>query len=265
MGNNNLEMSNFIINQPDYYHEVQSKTLDERIESIRMDKTDEIKIRNDHAKKVIKDRVLGLFSCGDLIGTLLDWSDEVNEEITNSKKNVLLETYFNKVEQQENSVSNLKNFLGKPHGYTLFNKIIQILDNNPPDLNLIDILANSLNIIISKGEFEEYFEEHKYVLSQIETLPIQSLIILRDYMNYPYFGCQSGMYNGEIFEGEWVNEFSKQYSIYKNIRSKKKENRIMHSIKRLAADGYLIAIKSDKEMQCKLTSIGAELVKYISG
>lgn len=263
MDTSNLDSCNFIITQPEYYHKVQSKTLNERIDGIAMSEKEKNILKDEHAKKVIKDKVLGSFSCGDLISTLLDWNNEVNEEIKEAKKNVLLETYLNKVDKQEMCVTSLRNFLSKPHGYTLFSKILQILDNNPPDKVLIDILSNALKYMIDKENVEEYFDEHNYALSQLEYLPIQSLLILKDRNNYPNIEGLTGMFSNGIYTGEWVGEFSEIYSKSKGINDIKKINRIIHSVKRLASEGYLLVIQHNGKINCMVTEVGSEILKYI--
>lgn len=261
-----MDNSSFVIEQPVYYHDSQSKSLEQRLDSISISESAEKELRDRRAKKILKDKVLGSFKSLELIDTLLNWNNGVNEEIKEAKKSYLLQEYFNKVDQQEDSINKFKNFISKPHGYTLFNKVLQILDNNPPDTELIDVLVKSLKHIIISGNFEDLFEKHKYALAQIESLPTQAILILADYKKYPEFTSGAAMYNRGKVEGEWAAQFSKTYARSKGIIDQGIILRMQHSIKQLITQGYIIAYSSGEDNgidRCILTDVSLDILPYI--
>lgn len=258
-----MKNGEFIIKQQENYHQVRAKTLTERIGNIEMNKSEENSIRDSHAIKVLKDKLLGSFKVVELVNVLLDWNKEVNEELANAKKEYLLETYLNKVDKNEQCISQLRDFLSKPHGYSLFNKIIQILDDNPPDQELINTLANCLKYIINNDNFEVLFDIHKYALSQIEHLTTQSISILLDYKSYPIFNLGTYASQGEYIQTEWVECFARKYAQMKNVTNESYIARINHSINSLKSQGYLIAIDSTEGQRCILTQVGRDLLEYV--
>jgi len=60
------------------------------IEGISLSETETNKIRNDHAIKVFDDKVLGKIPGYKLAKTLLVWNQEVDSEIKEAKKEMLL-------------------------------------------------------------------------------------------------------------------------------------------------------------------------------
>lgn len=215
--------------------------------------------------KTIRDKALGLFKIGEVISTVLNWNEEIDEEINEAKKAVLLESYFNKVDSQEDAINRLKSFLINPQGNVLFNKVLRILDDNPPDQELIYHLSSVLKFIISNDEFYKMFERHKFALSQIENLTPQALTILADYKNYPTFKLGTSISFGPKVTSEWNVQFVREYCVKKNITSPELITRISHVVTQLQTQGYIEAFKSSADtFICEVSSIGKDLLPYIT-
>lgn len=165
-----IDENTFIITNSNMYFDTQDKSLEERIKSINLDKDYENEVRSNATLNIVKDKFLGSFKIGEVISTILEWSDDVNNQVKEAKKSVLLEEYLNKIDKQEDSINKLKQFITQPKGNVLFNKILMILEDYPPDLELIAHLAKALRYMVNNDNFGKMFEQHKFALSQIEKL-----------------------------------------------------------------------------------------------
>jgi hypothetical protein len=153
------------------------RTLEERLESIKIEPgTAEEEARKAGAK-LLRDKLLGLFTVTDVISTFLKWGEETDKAVKGLKREKLFEAYLTLSDSHEDAISQLKAFLSNPSGNVLFNKILRITDDSPPDIDLISHLSLALYRIIN-SDFEHLFSEHKYALSQIERLTPQALTIL---------------------------------------------------------------------------------------
>lgn len=261
-----MKNSNFIVKNPEMYLETQGKVLDQRLKDIKIDEGKVQELIFEKGVTTIRDKVLGLFKLGEIINTILSFSDETNEIINNAKKDTLLEYYLNIVDNHEAALNELKLLLTSKYGLTLFNKINKILDNNPPDAELTRTLAYALKHIIDNNDFDKMFERHKFALEQIEMLPIQALAILSDYKNFPGFSLEGISYdNSRKVTSEWNNEFVKAYCKHKGITSNDKIIRVSHVIKQLQVQGYLAVFKPKEFIfYCEVTNIGKDLLPYIN-
>lgn len=96
----------------------------------------------------------------------------------------MLEDYLNYGDNIENELNKLKNLLLPTYWYSIFVKIINILNENPLDVYLIRILFNAIKYIIAT-DLKEFFAENKFCLSQIEQLTPQALTVLSDNASWP--------------------------------------------------------------------------------
>lgn len=260
-----MDKNNFIITQSETYLQTQNKTLEQRLNNIEISQDREQDIIGNKTVKTIRDKTLGLFKVGEVISTFLNWNEEVDEEIDEAKKSVLLERFFNSVDYHENTINKLKQFITNPQGNVLFNKVLRILDDNPPDLELISHLSTALKYIIDNGDFYKLFEKHKFALAQIEKLSPQALTILSDYRNYPDFKLESSTSMGGKITSEWNIKFVQSYCNLKEISSDEIIIRISHVITQLQTQGYLAAYTSRENVcYCEVTSIGKDLLPYIT-
>lgn len=227
-----------ILKTPDDIYSSRKKLLYERLETIKITEKEITEMEKEHAIKTIRSKILGIFKLGDFINTILDWNEDVDDEIRQRKKEYLLSEYVMKCESLGLDVNALKDFITNPVGNTLFNKIIRILDDSPPDPELSNHLSNIL-VNMSNSEFQKLFEKEKFVLSQIELLTPQCLTILSDYQNWPHFIITSFSAQGTLLGKGWVDYFIEYYCSYKGINDGKAKDRILHSLKQLESDNYI--------------------------
>src|SRR3954453_11112778 len=176
----------FIARDPGQYLETQGQSLEKRLEQINLSGDEQKQILKENVKKTGREKALSLLGpVGDLINTVIDWNEKVNDDLSEAKKAILLNQYLIKADDHENAINQLKSFLVNPQWNAIFNKILRLLDSSPPDPELSDHLSSVLKNIIKEGSFEELFEQHRYALSQIERLTPQALTIINDYQNWP--------------------------------------------------------------------------------
>lgn len=254
-----------IINNPDSYFHAQKKKLDAQIAKISLSSKDEEKIVRNHVKKFVRDKALGIFSLGEIVSEIINWNDSIEEDIKQAKKEYLLMEFFSKVDENEEAISSLKQFLSNPHGNTLFNKTLNILDNTPPDKELLEHLSNALKHMVGNN-FHELFERHKYALSQIELLTPQALSILSDNSSWPIVGPVIYVSAGKTVSSDWSGAFTSAYCRVKEIDDLATIHRVKHSVKQLISNGLIEAIVVDKKtIKCEATQVGATLQVYILG
>lgn len=259
-----MDKNEFIVVNNEMYLDTQSKSLEERINEINLDKDRECEIKKEKGLDIVKDKFLGSFKLGAIASTIIGWSKEVNKEIKDAKKAVLLEQYINKIDNQEDSINKLKLFITNPQGNVLFNKILMILDDYPPDLELINHLAKALKYMVNNDNFYKMFEQHKFALAQIEKLTPQALTILTDYKNYPEFNVGTSIAFGAKITSEWHDKFIEAYCKSKRIDSLEMRSRVAHVIIQLESQGYLEAFKkNDSTIVCEVTKIGKDLIPYL--
>jgi hypothetical protein len=253
-----------IIVDPKIYFDSQKQSLQKRIENVKLTQEEEDGIIDSKTTKTIRDKVLGLFKVGEVINTILNWNEEIDSEIKEAKKQILLSSYFDKADQTEDSVEKLKSFLTNPQGNTIFNKILRILDNEPPDFELTNHLSTVLKHIVN-SDFQNLFEDHKFALNQIETLTPQALTLLSDYNHWTPWELKSYSSEGGRLTHDWIPEFINVYCNSKGINDSKIKFKMSHSMNDLLRNRYLKGSKTNREKIAAafLTDIGKIVVKYI--
>jgi hypothetical protein len=177
------------------------RTLDERIDSIKIESSEAEAQARKAGEKLLRDKIAGLFKVTDLINTFLKWGEETDKAIRGIKREKLFEQYLNLSDQNEAAISQLKEFLSNPSGNALFNKIIGIADDSPPDIELLQHLSTAMYHIVN-SDFEALFAEHRHALSQIERLTPQALTILSDCASWPPFRLGSFSTNDGVVTTE---------------------------------------------------------------
>lgn len=253
-----------IVLRPEQYLAEQGKTLEERLKGVQLPAGTEEVIAKDRAKRVIRDQALGLFKIGEVVREVLNWNENVDEEIKEAKKALLLSNYLEQTDENTSAISDLKNLLISGPGNTLFNKILQILDDNPPDPVLVNHLAAALEHIIDT-DFESLFEEHKYALAQIDQLTPQALAILADYGSWPLITLNNRITSGSRVTSDWLTEFTSAYAATKGIADPRLQERIRFSINELTTTRMIEAhMVQNEQTRCVVTNMGKLLIPYIS-
>lgn len=254
-----------IAQYPSEYLNAMGKTLEARLQETEIEDQKQ-EIIKEKGLKAIRDTGLSLLGgVGDVISTVLDWNEQVNEDLTEAKKMILLEQYLNKADDHENSINMLKDFLTSPQGNTLFNKILRVVDDSPPDLELTKHLSITLRKIVENGRFEELFEQHKYALAQIESLTPQALTIISDYRQWPPIKIDGVLISeGPKITSDWSGAFTRSYCKFKGVSDEAKYKRVLHSVIALQSQGLIEAFRGNKADFCRLTHVGEDLLAYIS-
>jgi len=255
-----------IIDEPKYYLDYKQKELERRLSEFDLSEEATTEIKRDHTKEMAKSKALALMGTfGEVITTFLDWNEGVNKDITDAKKSMLLAHYMDKVDDQQSSIDKLKNFLLEPCGNTLFNKILRILDDSPPDGDLIEHLSSALDFIIENGNFESLFDIHKFSLSQIERLSPQALSVLSDYKNWPIFNLVETVRQGGMVKVDYHVELAEVYCRDKKIIEEPIIQKVAYSIFELKRAGFIEGIRVNLDMvKATLTDSGEDIIRYLS-
>lgn len=253
-----------IINYPEHYFNAQAKTLDARIENVKLSKEQTDEISSTHVKKFIRDKVLGIFKVGEIVSEVINWNESVDEDLKEAKKEFLLAQYFDRNDQHEMALTQLKEFLSSPQGNTIFNKILRILDDTSPDIELSSHLSSAL-IYIVRNDFAKLFEQHKYSLSQIEKLTPQALTIMAYFNNWPLISLGTSTSTGTKITSDWLFEFTQAYCAAKGIHDQGTRNRVQHSINELISSRLIEAHRVESgQAKCVIAEVGKGLLPYIS-
>lgn len=265
-------MSDIVITKPDLYFYTQQKSLEQRLDIVKLSEEEEDSIVASKTIKTIRDKTLGLFKIGDIVNTLINWNEEVDKDIKEAKKEYLLSQYFDKQDQLEAGFNGLKILLTNPMGNTLFNKLMRILDNSAPDSELTEHLAKTLKHIVD-SDFSSLFEDHKYALNQIEMLTPQAMTILSDCKNWPIWRMQSFTSNAGKITSDWMPDFVNLYSKAKNITQNSMKSKISHSMNDLIKNRYVEALHMtsgppsqthENFGKVELTDIGRIVLQYLN-
>jgi hypothetical protein len=251
-----------------HYLEAQKLSLERRLDQIRVDPRTETEIEDKEGLRLIRDEILGLLPITKLIRVILKWNEEVDKDFREAKKEALLNHYFDLTDGLKDSVAKLKALISDPSGNTLFNKIMNILGNSPPDYLLVRHLGHALKKIAT-SDFQKLFEKHKYALSQIERLSPQALSILADCHSWPPMRLGSFEANGRKIESDWLPAFVNAYASAKGIFDRYMIERVSHAVNELQRDRFVDAWLVNQPAQgrntavCKLTTVGSELLEYL--
>jgi len=158
----------------------------------------------------------------------------------------------------------LKQLLTSPQGNTIFNKILRILDNTPPDIELTNNLAKVLKHI-AESDFVNLFEDHKYALNQIEMLTPQALTMLSDHKNWKPWELKAYAAQGPRITSVWLPNFLGTYCAAKGITDDKTKAKISHSMEDLIKNRYIEAMVTTQKGigAIFLTDIGKLVIRYI--
>lgn len=270
------DSSRALIASPEHYLAYQRRSLDDHLDSISLG-VEESKIAAKAGKKIIVDQVLGFFPGGELIKGFLSWNDNVESEIKEAKRNILLADYMARCEENADGVRNLKKLVSSPQGNALFNKLLRILDDSPPDTELTDKLSSALKHIIDT-DFASQFEQHKYALSQLERISAPAMTILADHQNWPQMTLGSLNATGSKITSDWMHDFLRIYLASKNISDPGLTSRVRHSIDELStakvveahlvgngqAGGTMSAVGGNTQAQLVVGPLGQLILPYIT-
>jgi hypothetical protein len=99
------------------------RTLEERLEAIKLDPELEAAEARKAGTKLIRDKLAGVFKITDLANTVFKWNEEKEKSIKALKRDRLFETYLEISDVQHKSVSLLTEFITNPSGSVLFERL----------------------------------------------------------------------------------------------------------------------------------------------
>ena len=192
------------------------------------------------------------------ISKFLNFSKSYNQKIDRARTIMLLSEFKEKHENTDKFKGAFKKIISTPSGMNLLQKIIRITQVNIADKSYIDKLATVLKNI-SDSDFETLFQEHNYVLSQIEKLTPQALLLLSDQINWPPITFASTTSSGVTTGRDWDTAFAILYSNRKGKYDEKTRARIVHSINELK-NNNLVGLEAT---HIPLTLVGEEVYRYL--
>lgn len=246
----------------------ESQTLQSQLDKIRLSDEEIRQITKRKTFETLRKEGLNILGpLGIVTNTVMEWHANMEKDIKKLKEQKLLEGYFQRTEDQLNTINKLKDFVTDPYGFTLFSKIRMILNDTPPDSRLIDHLSTVLTNIIVEGQFEMMFVESKYVLNQIEKLTVQSLTIISEAKSWPSFELKASTYFGGKVSSDFHKEFGKAIASQKEITDDIIVERVIHSIRELQnanlLEAYAMEGSKVNQCECRLTNTGKEILKYL--
>lgn len=255
--------SELIIAHPKEHLSLKKQQLDQALQTIVLTDEEVNQLRDGRAVKVLHDSVLGKIPGYKLARCLLTWNEEADREIKNAKKELLLVSCHEKLIGQGQSIEAITNFITNPVGSTLFNKLMQITNDNPPDQELLQHLSTCLKNMCT-SDFEALFSDHKYALSQIEIMTPHSLTILADSSSWPIFDPGSFQSTGPTITSDWLDSFCSHYINAKGVSGDRRKF-VRHCISELMSKRMIVAtLHKERLAKASLTEIGSTIVRYIN-
>jgi hypothetical protein len=191
----------------------------------------------------------------------------VNEEVEQAKRDHLLLSYVNKSEDHTQAIEQIRKLITSPEGNVLFNKILWILDDNPPDPELSDHLAAAMRQI-ANSDFGHLFGDHKFALGIIARTTPAALSILADADRWPIFTMGFQSTSGGLVTNDWVPDFTGVYARLLGLSAQ--SSRVGNAVAELRQTGLLEArSRPDPTGHIKTlaglawTPVGATVAQYL--
>ncbi len=220
---------------------------------------DEIELSEEQLTTAITEATTGsIGSSIPIFRKVLEWTERVKQNTKEEKLKILLKHYSAHFESIEKANETFNFLLGTRSGQVLFSKIVNLLDSNT-DEEAIELLANILKKI-SDTDFEKQFEQHLYILSQIDKLTPQALIMLSKYEIWKQVSLSGGTTTSKhTVLGDWDSQVANFLARSLKITDSNTVLRIAHSFLELESAGLIFLDGSF----IKLAIIGAEIYQII--
>lgn len=194
-----------------------------------------------------------------VLNKMFEWMERVDQASREEKLKTLLVEYSKRFSSLDEAISKLNLLTATRGGQTLFRKVIQIVDKGNEDQEWICLLATALRKV-SEAEFEKYFDAQMFILSQIDRLSPQALILLSEYDVWKQVHIQGTTTASGQTIGDWIPQVTMFMRQKKGVDSLEVGARINHSFRELESIG-MVDLKGD---QLKLTAIGLEIHQAIT-
>ncbi len=192
------------------------------------------------------------------LGMLLEWSEKVDQGVKEQKLQTLLRKYNEYFSSLDETIAKIKFLTATRSGKVLLSKVIGLVDNMV-DEESIGLLANTLKNI-TNSEVEKKFEEHAYILSQIDRLTPQALVVLSKYEDWKACSLSGTTTTSKhTVSGDWDSQVAVFLAGKLGIIASDIKLRMAHSFWELESTGMIVLDGSF----VKLEIIGAEVCRYI--
>nr|DAZ18275.1 MAG TPA: hypothetical protein [Caudoviricetes sp.] len=256
-----------IANDHKRYLENETKSLQERIEEVKLSEEQEEKVKLDTVVEVgvgaIKKGTSVLTGgTSDIIFEISGWKKKLDENMDDAKKMILLNAYFSNYDNLELAVENLCRVLSDLYGQTLFSKIDSILVDNVSDMELLKRLSNVMKKISDEKNIENIFTKAKQLLNILGNLSPATIYMICDFKNWPQFSMETIMAPGGkviAFEAYFVNGCLSQYPNLEKVV-------IETAVTEMVSTGLIYGLQIDDgyEVKAELTDTGKFLIDFIS-
>ncbi len=194
-----------------------------------------------------------------IIRELREWSERIDEGVKEEKLQILLRQYNDRFSSQKETLEKLKYLTATSAGKVLLSKVIHLLDR-AIDEESISLLATVLENM-TNSEVEKQFEQHSYVLSQIDRLTPQALIVLSRYETWKSCSLSgSSTTSKHTVLGDWDYQAATFLATQLKITASDVHLRLAHSFQELESLGTIVLDGST----IALEPIGKEIYGYIT-
>lgn len=194
------------------------------------------------------------------VGGLIGLTNKFSDALDKKKLEKLLVILREKMNSQEQFSAAINKLITNVYGLTLFQKTIQILrkDNNE---DFIELLSNVVHNIC-REDFERMFDQLNYILSQIEKLSAQALLLISKYEEWKGIRLEraTGMGSGIICP-DWDSQLTMYFVNKMGLSDQGKITRINHAFHELESNGIIHTTRETKSVD--LTNIGREVYEKI--
>lgn len=193
------------------------------------------------------------------LGKVFEWKERLDDALREQQLNNVLRQFAQQFASVDDAVARLQILTGTREGQVLFRKVIQILESGESDPDWTALLATILKNI-SDEKIAAQFRQYEFLLSQIDKLSPQSLVVLSKY-NIWKDALISGTTttSKQTMAGDWDSQISNFLARRIDVADSSAILRIGHTFKELESSGMVLLSGS----YVKLTIIGAELYRII--
>lgn len=194
------------------------------------------------------------------VGAFLAWVESTNNKIFQENIEKTLQEYAKKFEVLDEAQKKLESLVATREGRVLFHKFLRINNNGDGDDEWASLLANTLkNISISS--IEESFAHHNFLLSQIEKLSPQALIIISRYDKWHYGNIQNTTTTSSTtLGGDWDIQITEYFFRESGFSDPQIKTRIRHAFKELENSNMIVL----DGHQVAFTDTGSEIHRIIT-
>lgn len=244
------------------------RKLDDRLAEIALPEGDAEGAAADKALGVIRDELIGLLPFGGVVNKVLEFHDELEAEMREKKKELLIEGALHQLDSQGDALGKLKAFVTSPYGSTLLTKVLQIASDYPPDEHLLSSLSAAI-AYMARTDFRELFSQHKFALGQIQRLTPQALTVLGSAKSWPLINYASRVVQNGRAGPDWRAAAATQLAEQYGLSSDSEIKRLEHILHELERDGLLFGKNVGQGIDNRATSMtlepaGLDLLPYLA-